>query len=530
MRMNIGIVGNSGNWEALLEQEGVPWSRVSGSLMPEQYSAVVASDDVHDHDLMMIRSYLSAGGGVLCSAKVYAGIRQTTYQQEFIRFAFSDPSSHFPNVGLIDVQSRCRIAWNANQLRTEHDSFSVHLGMFENGHVVVLPFDASALSTDARASTKSFYSPEHRLPFERVSTVSKGGIRKLVARSLELLHHHRGLPYAHLWYYPNDAQSILVLRVDTDYGSPSEIDELYKVATEYRIPMTWFLDVKTQQLFLSLFKGMQGQETGIHCFEHRTFEDAQRNEDDMRQALTALEKAGLSVRGYAAPFGVWSNDLGTAVQKSGFEYSSEFAFDYDNLPSYPLLETGRSTVLQIPIHPIGIGSLRRQGYTEEQMNRYFEFIVSLKLSVREPLFFYHHPKDGYHGVLKRLFELTKELHETALTMGQYADWWKKRLAVKPRIEFSGSTVTSMAGQYTGDVWLRITKPDGTEAFSPVGESVETRKLSWDLRPLPYALPPNYTRIRDFNYRIPLTRTVDFATKALKGNIKFDIRNLRTKLR
>ncbi len=100
VNINVGIVGNSRQWEALLAQEGVPYTRLNGPAVPEQYSAVVSGDDVHDHDLTILRDYLFGGGAVLCSGKVYAEIRQTTYNREFIKYIFSDASSPFANAGL----------------------------------------------------------------------------------------------------------------------------------------------------------------------------------------------------------------------------------------------------------------------------------------------------------------------------------------------------------------------------------------------------------------------------------------------
>lgn len=528
--MNVGIVGNPESWEPLLEQEGVPYSKVSGALSLDQFSAVVAGDDVHDHDLMMMRNYLSLGGGLLCSAKVYAGLRQTTYNQESIRYLLSDPSSHFSNVGLVDIQARCRVAWNANQLRSDRNTFGVHKGIFNNGHVIVLPFDAGQLSRDNRASSKSFYSPERRLPFERVSTVSRGGVRKLVARSLELLHHHRGLPYVHLWYYPNDSVSVFAFRVDTDRARPAEIDELYKLVSSHQIPTSWFVDVKDQQLFLTMFSSMEHQEIGVHCFEHQVFDSAEKNETNLRQAINVLKGAGMKPEGIAAPFGIWNEGLGKAIQSSGFVYSSEFGYDYDNLPSFPFLHSGLSDVLQVPIHPVCIGSLKRQGYSEDLMKRYFDFVAGMKLATREPLVFYHHPRNGNLDVLKRLFETARAPRVVTMYFGEYASWWKRRLQVKPRIESINSILRVSANKGPDNCWLRVSRPDGTETFAPIRDEIDLGQVTWELRPLPFALPPDYVRARRFNYRIPLTKTVDSVVGALRGEFPAGLRKVREKLK
>ncbi len=529
MKLNIGIVGHPEGWESLLAQEGVPFARVTDDVTPDCHSAVVAGDDVHDRDLTLLRNYLSLGGGLLCSAKVYAELRQTTYNQEFIRYLLSDPTSHFSNVGLVDVQARCRVAWNANQMRTDRNSFGVHSGLFNNGHIIVLPFDASNLVHDNGTSLMSFYSPERRLPFEQVSTVSRGGIRKLVSRSLEILHHHRGIPYVHLWYYPRDAQSVFAFRVDTDSGRPSEIDELYRLVSSRGIPTSWFVDVKNQQLYLSMFAAMEHQEIGIHCFEHKIFDTGDQAVTDIRLAQRILADAGMKPEGFAAPFGVWRPSLARATQSCGFLYSSEFGYDYDNLPSFPHLGRDTSDVLQIPVHPISIGSLRRQGYSEERMMRYFDFIAGMKLAVRDPLIFYHHPKNGHLTVLSHLFEIVRSPRIVPMYFGEYAHWWKRRLKIRPRAEWSGSMLHVNAEHGPESCWLRISRPDGTEAFSPLLDELDTDQLSWELRPLPFALPPDYIRTRKFNYRIPLTKTVDAVARVFRGQVSVDVTKVRAKL-
>lgn len=515
VNINVGIVGGSGNWGALLDQEGIPNVRAPRVLSPEEYSAVVTTDDVDDRELQMMRLYLSMGGAVLCSAKVYAELRQTTYNREFVRYIFSDPYSIFANVGLIDVQKRCRTSWNSNELRTDRNTLAVHVGGLEKGHVIALPFDVAELMNDNRVETKSFYSPEQRLPFERVSSVSKGTLRKLIARSLEILHHRRGIPYAHLWYYPKNAQTLFAFRVDTEYGGPGEINDLYNLANAHGIPMTWFVDTKSQQLFLSLFKGMQRQEIGIHCFEHRTYDLEKDNEANIRQAMRLFELAGLSAKGMAAPFGTWNEGLGKALQACGFDYSSEFGYDYDNLPSYPQLGQQPSTVLQIPVHPITIGSLRRLGYSEEQMKRYLDFVVNQKLSTREPLFFYHHPLDGNHNVLKHLFEVVKNHNIPETLFHDFAQWWKMRLQAKANFDMTDSTLKVSGAGTDESLWVHITRPDGTEAFAPAHGTTSLHQLSWESRPMTFFLPPNFSRIRTFNYRIPLTKSVDFVTKTVR---------------
>ena len=301
MNIKVGILGDARGWHLILGQEGIPSEAVSSELTSENYSAIVAGDDADDRECEMLRQYLHLGGAVLCSSTVYARIRQSTYQQASIRYILPGEDSKFSEVGLIDVRTRCRLAWNANELKTDSGVYSAHIGRHEAGYVIALPLDPSAVAFDLRSSVKSFYSPEDRLPFERVSFYNKSHVRGLVARSLELLHHARGLPFVHWWYFPKDAPSVAVLRVDTDYGTQEEIRQLHGLAKELKVPMTWFVDVENQEPSLEMFKWMDSQEVGLHCFEHSVHEGYESVERDMKLGLKRLREVNISASGYAAP-------------------------------------------------------------------------------------------------------------------------------------------------------------------------------------------------------------------------------------
>ena len=145
--------------------------------------------------------------------------------------------------------------------------FCGYVGTNADDLVVALPFDPSALVSDRRAAVKSFYSPERRLPFETVSRVSKGEIRALVLHSLELLHHRRGLPFAHLWNFPNGARSLFCLRIDTDNGTNDQLRDLSLAVHRNGISATWFVDAKNNINSIRSCVEKNEQEFGVHCFQ-----------------------------------------------------------------------------------------------------------------------------------------------------------------------------------------------------------------------------------------------------------------------
>ena len=182
----------------------------------------------------------------------------------------------------------------------------------------------------------------------------------------------------------------------------------------------------------------------------------------------------------------------------GVDYSSEFSYAYDDLPSYP----AAGGPLQVPIHPIGVGNLRRQGYAEAEMGEYFEAAVAQASAAGEPLFFYTHPKNGHHGALERLFAAARSAHAAPILLGDYARWWTKRLQAAPSAAFDGGAL-SLDGP--ADVRFRVTSADGRFALAPATERSALDALHWTVVPRPVALPARIGRTRAFNPWIIVNR-------------------------
>jgi hypothetical protein len=514
MQLKIGILGQQDGWKLLLQQIGIPHAVVMNTLLPDEFSVAVASDDINDRESEMLRQYLALGGAVLCSTKVHARIRQTTVQSMKVDYLFPADDSIFQSIGIIDVYTHCQLAWNANDLKTNRSSLGAYIGTNSKDLVIALPFDPASLVFDRRAAVKSFYSPVSRMPFETVSLVSKGKIRVLVSYCLEFLHHRRKLPYVHLWHFPNGARSIFCFRIDTDYGTDRQIENLSSTVHQNGISATWFVDVKSQEKSIKLFKEMHKQEIGVHCYEHQTFPDYERNIQNIQKAQAVLHFAKLEVEGFAAPYGFWNEELGRAIVECNFEYSSEFSYDYDDLPVMSRLERGEGT-LQIPIHPICIGSLKRHNYSSEQMKRYFENVIQQRIATQEPIIFYHHPKDGHHTVLDWIFNEIRHKHIPVKTMGEYARWWKIRTASIPQFRYTKGNVHMRGVQRDRSLYVRITQPNGTEAIIPTSKQIILESTHWSSKPAPWVMPYDYLRERRMNYRMHLIRSFDAAANFMR---------------
>ncbi len=519
MRLHVGIIDESPGWRSLLLQEGISFSVITEAISVDAFSAVIAGRNITSQSVDWIRSYLSDGGSVLCTAGCYTQLTGQVSEQRFVKYVYPQPKTIFRKTEIIDLMKECRIPEGANELLSDSNRPSVFVGTFGKGYLIVLPFDAGELMLDQRVATKSFYARRSRLPFEQVSSVSKNGIRQLVSQSLEVLHHKRGLPYVHCWYFPHDAKNIFALRIDTDRGSRDEIRNLYGLlsgATGRKISASWFVDVKSQKHWLDEYASMEGQEIALHCYEHKRYEEYRSADEDIRIASDIMKKVSIHAKGFAAPYGSWNAEVGKAIETHGFDYSSEFSYDYDSIPSFPYVDERFSDVLQVPVHPVSIGSLRRQGCSEQEMKQYFHHILEKKISASEPLFFYHHPKDHHESVLEEIFGWIQKNGIQNMTMEAYARWWKKRQTAKNEIHLNGASLTVKTEKRFEDVWFHITRPEGTETFTIPNDTISLDALRWKSLPQFFNFSEDMLRARSFNPWISVIRIQDKLHNLFRG--------------
>ncbi len=506
MKLCAGLLTQSHAWEQLFLQEGFPFEtiRPGEESTGGGCSVVVVNRALLPDDINALAEYLRHGGAILGSASFMRGLAGISTRKERIEYLVSEGEEILKGVSLLDLGVVGEIPREANTLRTQSGSHAVFAGELGGGIGVALPFDCETAFLDTRALVKNFHAVRDRLPSERTSLVAKGEVRQLLHAALEYLHHQRGLPYVHLWPFPDGQENLFAFRVDTDAASRSEVDSLLVAAHEYGIGMTWFLDVRSHETWLEHFAAMTGQEIGVHCYEHRVIEQYDEILRDVGRAREALRALGLNPQGYAAPFGHWSPALSRAVDHLAFLYSSEFSLLYDSLPFYQPSRTGVASALQVPIHPICPGSLTRIAYSESDASAYFKSKVDEKLARREPLLFYHHPGQRAWSVVRSLFSAIRERNVTPVTMGEFARWWmvRQQTHYAARADGNGILLEFEGGvddQETRRVRLRVSVGGGKEALTPLTPRIDLGSMQF--REVPrYPVPSTIRRIRDFDPR------------------------------
>lgn len=513
MKLNVGIIGGGNGWDRIMRQTGVPFAAADDIRDLGGFSCLIVSGFPNGKNIDPVKAYLMRGGSLLCSAGFYSLLSGSGVVKRYAKHLLGDASAPFFRSGIADLETEAAIPEGANSHMTDFGRYSIFTGRFLEGHVVALPFDAGNLYSDLRAVRRSFYSGEKRLPHELVSMVSKGEIFRMIMGILEHLHLARGFPFAHKWFFPKNFRSVFNWRIDSDGASATQIRELYRVLGEHNMPATWFVDARSQEPNFPHYREMNDQEFGCHGFRHKIFSGYAAWHSDIRRGKGLLLASGLGCDGYASPYGVYNMDLARAIEAEDFVYSSEFSYDYDSIPSFPPLSGGKT--LQVPVHPVCIGTLRRQGYNEGAMIKYFRRVIDAKYHNHEPVFLYHHPGDGNLGVVRKIFGIVEDLQIPRMKLADYARWWKKREGVNYRLDLDGDSISILADAPADDVWIRVSFPDGTESFQPMKGIIRPGHLRKDeiFRSVEPAV--DQRRTREFNYRIYLNRIEDLVSSFLK---------------
>lgn len=422
-QLTIGVLDLSLSWQTVLNQIGVSYSEIapSDNLPSCQYSLIIINKPVTKSDFENIRDYVKKGGACIdegfCIDMLTKGTLGTTSK----RYIFADNLPFKPSLGIIDLYAKVRTFSKAQYLDK-----TLYVDNYGDGLISFLGLDINTLLFDSRSKQKEFYSRTPRFPNEEVARVSKGEITRLIFFLFRHLHISRGLLFAHKWFFPQKAKNIFLFRIDSDYGSKEQVKKWYDIAREHGIRYTWFLHVAAHEEWLNTFAEFKDHETAVHCYNHTATKKYNALTRDIERAKSLLSNNRLSCSGYSSPYGLWNKEMNTVCELYGFTYSSEFSYIYDSFPLYPVLNNKKSSVLQIPIHPICIGNLVNAKANEDTILDYFTGVFQNGMMIHNPLIFYDHLLHDYSNILREMFTYVKSLSVPMLTFTEYAKWWIDR--------------------------------------------------------------------------------------------------------
>jgi len=303
--------------------------------------------------------------------------------------------------------------------KSEHIEQSIYLG---------IPLEASV--SKFSYTRKFFPSPTGHKPNEIVSRTHKGHLQHLLRYALERLFYSIDLPYLSKWNFPT-SQAIITLRIDSDFGTEKSLQAIYELANTYSAVLTTFLHVKAHEDWLEWFTQWPNHEHSLHGYEHAHIRSSYPLYQDIENGYQAMVDAGMTPKGYAAPYGIWTEQLSKALDAYPFSYSSEFTHGYDALPyclpdalaTKPALY---SKCLQIPVHPICTGSLHRYRAVEKDFNAYFKHYMDIQYGMQQPIMLYHHPLQPGLSSIQFIMQYAQELDLQWLSYHEWATFWIQR--------------------------------------------------------------------------------------------------------
>jgi hypothetical protein len=511
VNLTIGLLQHDAGWELLLKQIGVSWNvyDASQTMSPDAFAVMIVNAEPTSMQRNGLIAFVEAGGAIMADNGGARFFLDCKHLKKNFTSLGPRECAPFSPATILDLFSGGPAIMQNGDRKVEGSS-AVQIISKGDGTVVSVPFTVSRLLLSTESKRKNFYAAPDRLPSETVSTVAKGALRQMVTLILEFLHHRRSLPFVHTWYYPGGHPSLFTFRVDSDLGNETELQELYQVCAQHSIPCTWFIDVKSHERWLNFFSSFTDQEIALHCYEHKTGTVRDDVFENFSLGYRLLHEAGHSVTGAAAPCGTWNTAVDTVYRELNMTYSSEFSLDYDDLPFYPVIGEAESPVLQLPIHPICVGSMKRSGYTSQQMREYFRSWTRNRIASREPVCLYHHPTHHHWEVFEDIFSFVNELKIPKLSYSAYASWWRRRIAVTPRFLFDNGTIT-VPGDLgmDSDLYYRIALPGNKEIISKIDDSLVIAETPQIRRNENIQIPEDILRARKYDPRHPLINFLDY---------------------
>ncbi len=293
---------------------------------------------------------------------------------------------------------------------------------------------------------------------EEVARVDKRSARRRVMALLRREIERLGGVWMTVGAHPYPYRSAFNFRFDHDEFVAADFDAVLAALRGREDAASHYVCGSTHEGQSEALARLRGMDVGSHGHWHHTYRHAADNEHNIRRGIDVLRAAGIEPSGFVAPHGRFNVGLLETLERLGIGHSSEFALAYDELPFFPR----QSGVLQIPVHPVSLGVILEAARREHPglddnphgIHRattlaidYFTSAARAKHAAGEPVFFYCHPNGRlgrYPQVLRAVLDEVGGLSGVwRTTYSRFAEWWRQRARVVPRVEAieSGYSVT-----------------------------------------------------------------------------------------
>jgi hypothetical protein len=146
------------------------------------------------------------------------------------------------------------------------------------------------------------------------------------------------------------------------------------------------------------------------------------NRVNLRRGIRKLNRLGVRPKGVGSPYGFWFKGYQEAVRKLGFAYSSEFAFNSDDVPCFPCNDI--KYPLQVPVHVGSIGVFEKAGFSRKEMFTHLRGTMEKAIQDCGCALLCDHPIGRIEKYEEGFIELLREfLHKgcRCVTLSDYAE-------------------------------------------------------------------------------------------------------------
>lgn len=431
--IKIGLMKSDPYWEGILKQEGVPFEIVSKDF--RNYTLLIVNS-LLDTEKKLVTDYLENGGLALS----FTAFFEDVYRKHVSSIVPNDDKL-FNSISLFSLNSDMHPIKDETYENIEDIVFSKEVG---KGKLILLGFNLPDVLNNFNYSPGPLFTPSGPI-FQILPDISRNSIRKLIRNCLIVLFNHVGLPYIRLSNFPSGFKSVFVFRVDADNYDEGDFYETMKILLKTRIKATWFINQSAYQNNLQDLEKLKGYgfEVQSHMNKHCVYNSVKKNYESLVESLRFLK--AFNPNAFAAPFGMFNKSLLAAAEKSGMKYSSEFSYDYDSLPSFPIVDGRVYRVLQMPIHPVCLESFIEVGRGYDAILEHFDYIIKKTVEERLPIFWYGHPTrvfrnyPSYFQVFEQLMRRVKAGIWKA-TFNEFHEWWANRLNFDYSVYFDGTGI------------------------------------------------------------------------------------------
>ena len=275
---------------------------------------------------------------------------------------------------------------------------------------------------------------------ERITSIDKHKLLKFMKYLVKDAYVSRGLPYVRLAYYPKGYRNWFTFRIDLDGIYGDHLKRLYAAAELSSIPLSLYANKLLCEPDVGEIKNISHMhEKGSHARTHNLYSEEDDNYKNLKEAEDWMKEENIPAKkGFVAPRGLWNPNLQRALEKLGYEFTSDFGYCIYGLPFYPYIGEQRSKVLQIPVSPFSSERANvqakeewgRDGITPEEVAQYFLELLARQYEEGEPSVLYSHP-EVFGGFSEKVFPHIRKFLDSkgdiwVTTMDKISDWWRLR--------------------------------------------------------------------------------------------------------